>query len=213
MTAEAPGPAATTPPRWARKSTLVLATALLALAVFGTTTQTWIEVRLDPTAASNSDLHVQGSKAATAVTALALVALAGGLAASIAGRIARWIIAALLALSAAGIILAAATVLSDPLAQPRVPSLRQRASREVRRAWPQRSSPSWLSWPVPCLPSVQWSCRWQDGIGKPGPSTTPLPSRNAVADPWTRSTAGTVFPAAKTQRRRSSNLSGRSGAT
>ena len=115
MTAEAPGPTATPSPRWARKSTLVLATALLALAVFGTTTQTWIEVRLDPTAASSSDLHVQGSKAATAVTALALVALAGGLAASIAGRIARWIIAALLALSAAGIILAAATVLSDPL--------------------------------------------------------------------------------------------------
>ncbi|BCW44646.1 Trp biosynthesis-associated membrane protein [Arthrobacter sp. StoSoilB5] len=115
MTAEAPRPTAATSPRWARKSTLVLATALLALAVFGTTTQTWIEVRLDPTAASISDLHVQGSKAATAVTALALVALAGGLAASIAGRIARWIIAAILVLSAAGIILAAATVLVDPL--------------------------------------------------------------------------------------------------
>ncbi|WP_026546618.1 Trp biosynthesis-associated membrane protein [Paenarthrobacter nicotinovorans] len=103
------------PPRWARKSTLVLATTILALAVFGATTQTWIEVRLDPTGASNSDLHVQGSKAATAVTALAVVALAGGLAASIAGRIARWIIAVLIVLSAAGIILAAITVLMDPL--------------------------------------------------------------------------------------------------
>ncbi|MFJ6454025.1 Trp biosynthesis-associated membrane protein [Paenarthrobacter sp. NPDC091669] len=103
------------PPRWARKSTLVLATTILALAVFGATTQTWIEVRLDPTGASNSDLHVQGSKAATAVTALAVVALAGGLAASIAGKIARWIIAVLIVLSAAGIILAAITVLLDPL--------------------------------------------------------------------------------------------------
>lgn len=114
MSTESPS-ALKRPPRWARKSTLVLATTILALAVFGATTQPWIEVRLDPTGASNSDLHVQGSKAATAVTALAVVALAGGLAASIAGRIARWIIAVLIVLSAAGIILAAITVLMDPL--------------------------------------------------------------------------------------------------
>ena len=50
------------------------------------------------------------------MTALALVALAGGLAASIAGRIARWIITAIIVLAAAGIIAAAATVLADPLA-------------------------------------------------------------------------------------------------
>ena len=72
---------------------------MLALAVFGTTTQTWLTVHLDPQqlgqAVSGQDgLQVQGSKAATTVTALALVALAGGLAASIAGRIARWIITA-----------------------------------------------------------------------------------------------------------------------
>ena len=103
------------PPFWARKANLVLATAVFALAVFGTTTQSWIDVRLDPAAAANADLHVQGSKAATAVTALALVALAGGLAASIAGRISRWIIAALILLASAGIIVAAATVLADPL--------------------------------------------------------------------------------------------------
>ena len=59
---------------------------------------------------------MQGSKAATTVTALALVALAGGLAASIAGRIARWIIAAIIVLAAAGIVAAAVTVLLDPLA-------------------------------------------------------------------------------------------------
>ena len=50
------------------------------------------------------------------MTALALVALAGGLAASIAGRIARWIITAIIVLAAAGIVAAAATVLADPLA-------------------------------------------------------------------------------------------------
>lgn len=108
-------------PRWARKSTLVLVIAALALAVFGATTQTWLTVHLDPAqlgqAVSSQDgLQVQGSKAATTVTALALVALAGGLAASIAGRIARWIITAIILLAAIGIVGAAALVLSDPQA-------------------------------------------------------------------------------------------------
>lgn len=108
-------------PAWARKSTLVLLVAVLALAVFGTTTQTWLTVTLDPNQVGQSGtaqtaLEVQGSKAATAVTALALVALAGGLAAAIAGRIARWIITAIILLASAGIVAAAATVLADPLA-------------------------------------------------------------------------------------------------
>jgi uncharacterized membrane protein (TIGR02234 family) len=108
-------------PRWARKSTLVLVIAVLALAVFGTTTQTWLTVHLDPAqlgqgVGSQDGLQVQGSKAATTVTALALVALAGGLAASIAGRIARWVITAIILLAAAGIVGAAAVVQADPLA-------------------------------------------------------------------------------------------------
>lgn len=107
-------------PVWARKSTLVLLIAVLALAVFGTTTQTWITVSLDPTqvgqTGDQNTLPVQGSKAATTVTALALVALAGGLAASIAGKFARWVITAIILLAAAGLIAAAATVLADPLA-------------------------------------------------------------------------------------------------
>ncbi|MEZ2388620.1 Trp biosynthesis-associated membrane protein [bacterium RCC_150] len=103
------------PPAWARKANVVLAMTVLALAVFGTTTQTWINVRLDPAAAANADLHVQGSKAATAVTALALVALAGGLASSIAGKVSRWVIAAIILLASAGIIVAVFIVLADPL--------------------------------------------------------------------------------------------------
>ncbi len=108
-------------PVWSRKSTLVLLVAVLALAVFGTTTQTWMTVTLDPNqvgqaGAAQTALEVQGSKAATAVTALALVALAGGLAAAIAGRIARWIITAIIVLASAGIVAAAATVLANPLA-------------------------------------------------------------------------------------------------
>ncbi|MDQ5860955.1 MAG: Trp biosynthesis-associated membrane protein [Actinomycetota bacterium] len=107
-------------PAWARKSTLVLLIAVLALAVFGTTTQTWITVGLDANqvgqaVGDQNTLPVQGSKAATTVTALALVALAGGLAASIAGKFARWVITAIVMLASVGIIAAAATVLADPL--------------------------------------------------------------------------------------------------
>lgn len=108
-------------PVWARKSTLVLLITLLALAAFGTTTQTWITATVDPNqvgqaAATQGAIQVQGSKAATTVTALALVALAGGLAAAIAGRIARWVITAIIVLASAGVATAAATVIADPLA-------------------------------------------------------------------------------------------------
>ena len=108
-------------PAWARKSILVLLVSVLALAVFGATTQTWMTVSLDPdqmgqAGAVQNALDVQGSKAATAVTALALVALAGGLAAAIAGRVARWVITAIIVLASAGIVAAAATVLANPLA-------------------------------------------------------------------------------------------------
>ncbi|MDQ0664759.1 putative membrane protein (TIGR02234 family) [Arthrobacter ulcerisalmonis] len=108
-------------PVWARRSTLVLLITLLALAAFGTTTQTWMTATLDPNqmgqaGAGQSAIQVQGSKAATTVTALALVALAGGLAAAIAGRIARWVITAIIVFASAGVVTAAATVLADPLA-------------------------------------------------------------------------------------------------
>ncbi|MEE9095705.1 Trp biosynthesis-associated membrane protein [Pseudarthrobacter phenanthrenivorans] len=107
-------------PVWARKSNLVLLITLLALAAFGTTTQTWLTATLDPSlvgqAAAQSGIPVQGSKAATTVTALALVALAGGLAAAIAGKIARWVITAIIIVASAGVVTAAAAVLADPLA-------------------------------------------------------------------------------------------------
>lgn len=107
------------PPRWARRPFLVLGITLLALAAFATTTQPWLTVQLEPGQLGQgpgSELAVPGSKAATAVTALALVALAGGIAASIAGRVARWVISGLIVLAAAGIVAAAATVMAEPLA-------------------------------------------------------------------------------------------------
>ncbi len=103
-------------PVWKRKSTLILLAVLAALAVFGTTTQTWIHVTFGQGAVQQAALNIQGSKAAVAVSALALVALAGALAATIAGRVARIITAAIVLLGAVGIIAVVLGVLADPSA-------------------------------------------------------------------------------------------------
>lgn len=114
MTAAGTGP--TPPPRLARRSIVVLAIVVLALLAFGTTTQTWITVGLPQDAVQTPDLAVAGSDAATGVTAFALVALAAALAASIAGRVARWVIAVVLVLSGLGIVVTSIGVATDPAA-------------------------------------------------------------------------------------------------
>ncbi|MHA7283847.1 Trp biosynthesis-associated membrane protein [Arthrobacter sp. TMS2-4] len=100
--------------RFTRRGTVVLGIVLLALLAFGTTTQTWLTVRLPQDAVQTPDLAIAGSDAATPVTAFALVALAAALAVSIAGRVARWIIAGILVLSGIGIAVSSAGVALDP---------------------------------------------------------------------------------------------------
>lgn len=106
---------AVTVPVWKRKSTLVLLMIAAALAVFGTTTQTWIHVAIAPGEVATTDLDIPGNKAAVAVSALALVALAGALATTIAGRIARIIAAAVVFLAAVGVIALALGIFADPV--------------------------------------------------------------------------------------------------
>ena len=115
-TPDAPHTTAKTVPFWQRKSTLILLSVLAALAVFGTTTQTWIHVSISQGGVAQSDLNIPGSKAAVAVSALALVALAGALATSIAGKIARVITALIMFLGAAGIVAVVLGVLANPVA-------------------------------------------------------------------------------------------------
>lgn len=100
--------------RWQRKATVVLAAVVVSLAAFGTTTQTWLTARFPGSTVQTPDVGVPGSDAATAVTALALVALAAALAASIAGRVARIVIAVLLAAAGIGIAAASIAVIADP---------------------------------------------------------------------------------------------------
>ena len=100
--------------RFTRRGIVVLGIVVLALLAFGTTTQTWLTVRLPQDAVQTPDLAIAGSDAATPVTAFALVALAAALAVSIAGRVARWIIAVILVLSGVGITTSSAAVALDP---------------------------------------------------------------------------------------------------
>ncbi|WP_247647212.1 Trp biosynthesis-associated membrane protein [Arthrobacter sp. E3] len=115
-TPDAPHTMAKTVPFWQRKSTLILLSVLAALAVFGTTTQTWIHVSIAQGEVGQNELNIPGSKAAVAVSALALVALAGALATSIAGKIARVVTALIMFLSAAGIVAVVLGVLTNPVA-------------------------------------------------------------------------------------------------
>jgi uncharacterized membrane protein (TIGR02234 family) len=102
------------PRRFTRRGVVVMGIVLLALLAFGSTTQTWLTVRLPQDAVQTPDLTIPGSDASTPVTAFALVALAAALAVSIAGRLARWIIAVILVLSGLGIVLSSASVALDP---------------------------------------------------------------------------------------------------
>ncbi|ALE91923.1 hypothetical protein AOC05_05555 [Arthrobacter alpinus] len=103
-------------PAWARKSTLIMLAVLAALVVFGTTTQTWLHVSFAQGQVQQSDLSIPGNKAAVSVSALALVALAGTLALTIAGRISRVVTGVIVLLAALGIVAVVVGVLADPSA-------------------------------------------------------------------------------------------------
>lgn len=100
---------------WMSKRYVVLAGVLGGIAGLAMSTRTWIHVIPSQGAINVQPFDVSGKDAATAVAALAVVALAGSVAAAIAGRVARWIIAALVFLSGLGIAGSAATALSDPV--------------------------------------------------------------------------------------------------
>lgn len=100
--------------RSTKRSVLLLGLigAVLALA---TSTRTWIRVQPEVGTVKIPLIEVAGSDAAAAVAALAVVALAGTLAAMIAGRISRYIIAGIMLLAGGGIAGSAISVISDPV--------------------------------------------------------------------------------------------------
>lgn len=103
-------------PAWARKSTVVGLSVLVAILAFGSTTQTWIDADVQGAAVRTAHVMVQGSNAATAVTALALVGLAGVLAAAVAGRVGRFVASAVVVLAGVGVAASCIAVIADPRA-------------------------------------------------------------------------------------------------
>lgn len=101
-------------PAWARKSTVIGLSVLVAILAFASTTQTWVDADVQGAAVRTAHVTVAGSKAATAVTALALVGLAGTLAAAVAGRIGRAVASAVVVLAGLGVTAACVAVIADP---------------------------------------------------------------------------------------------------
>lgn len=104
------------PGRLGTKRNVMLLGLLGAVVALATSTRIWITVQPQMGNVKIPLIEVTGSDAATAVAALAVVALAGSLAAMIAGKVARYIIAVILLLVGAGIIASAVSVLVDPVA-------------------------------------------------------------------------------------------------
>lgn len=93
--------------------TTILASLLVPALAFVTTLPTWIQAHV-PSVLQTLDVDVPGTQAAPAVSALALVALAGVLAVRIAGPVLRAVICAVIALAGAGIAAAAVTAVLNP---------------------------------------------------------------------------------------------------
>ncbi|GAA5226194.1 Trp biosynthesis-associated membrane protein [Paeniglutamicibacter antarcticus] len=104
-----------TKPKRSAKRTVLLLGLLGSVLALATSTRTWIKVQPEVGTVKIPLIEVAGSDAAAAVAALAIVALAGTLAAMIAGKIARYIIAAIMLLAGGGIAASAISVISDPV--------------------------------------------------------------------------------------------------
>jgi len=104
-----------------RTAPAVLVTLLCALALFGTTTQTWIHAGVT-TSLQPVTVDVTGSDAAPAVTALGLVAAVAAVASVLGGRWLRSVVGVVVALAGAGAVVAVLAVTTDAraAAQPTV---------------------------------------------------------------------------------------------
>ncbi|WP_112235045.1 Trp biosynthesis-associated membrane protein [Kocuria sp. BT304] len=104
-----------------RTAPAVLSTLLCALALFGTTTLTWIHAAVT-TSLQPVTVDVTGADAAPAVTALGLVAAVAAVASALGGRVLRTVVGAVVALAGVGGVVAVLAVTADPraAAQPAV---------------------------------------------------------------------------------------------
>ena len=101
-------------PRTRGAGRLILLSLLVPALAFAATLPTWVTAQVDTVLAQRQDINVPGTTAAPAVSALALVALAGVLTVRIAGPVLRTVICAVIALAGIGTVLAALSVPLDP---------------------------------------------------------------------------------------------------
>ncbi|GAA1495866.1 Trp biosynthesis-associated membrane protein [Paeniglutamicibacter kerguelensis] len=102
-------------PRWGTKRVVMLLGLVGAVLALATSTRIWITVQPEVGSVKIPLIEVAGSDASAAIAALAVVALAGSLAALIAGKVARYIIAGILLLAGGGIIASSVAVLANPV--------------------------------------------------------------------------------------------------
>ncbi|WP_270238321.1 Trp biosynthesis-associated membrane protein [Rothia kristinae] len=93
---------------------LILLSLLVPALAFAATLPPWVTAQVDTVLAQRQDIDVPGTTAAPAVSALALVALAGVLTVRIAGPVLRAVICAVIALAGVGMALTAVSVPLDP---------------------------------------------------------------------------------------------------
>lgn len=96
-----------------RTAPAVLATLVCALGLFGASAAPWIHATVSTTLEATT-VDVRGSDAATAVTALGLVAAAAALASTLAGRVLRSVVGVIVSLAGVGAGLVTVGVLRDP---------------------------------------------------------------------------------------------------
>ncbi|MCB4207622.1 Trp biosynthesis-associated membrane protein [Arthrobacter sp. UM1] len=98
------------------KGRSILLLTAVAAAVLLMATQTWVNVRLPDTGVTQKALTVAGTDASRPITALAVVAMAASVASAVAGRIARTVSLALVAVSLGIASALAFVVIGDPTA-------------------------------------------------------------------------------------------------
>lgn len=96
-----------------RTAPAVLATLVCAIGLFAASAATWIHATVETTLQPLT-VDVAGSDAAPAVTALGLVAGAAAVASTLAGRVLRTIVGAVVSLAGVGAIFAVLSVTADP---------------------------------------------------------------------------------------------------
>lgn len=96
-----------------RTAPAVLATLVCAIGLFAASAATWIHATVETTLQPIT-VDVAGSDAAPAVTALGLVAGAAAVALTLAGRVLRTIVGAVVSLAGVGAIFAVLSVTADP---------------------------------------------------------------------------------------------------